>query len=114
VKGIKMIKDNCLCCGELEYITEDNKLCIKCLNQTKILVVDIEFKDGSILSECVIFNNLAPGEMAIQDYEDIEKKFQKLPWYSRWDGHINFQNKFINGWFHVENVKSYVIRYIDK
>jgi hypothetical protein len=81
-------------------------------------VINIEFKDGSILSHCVIFNEDPNGigvkgnEKALININKINDKFKKLPWYSRWDGWIYFQNKYINGHCHVENIKSYEIVFV--
>lgn len=109
-----MIKGQCISCGKEAFITEEDKLCNKCFANHKILVVDIEFKDGLILYNCGIFDNEKQGELVIQNEELIKKRFQKLPWYSRWDGWIYFQNNNINGHCHVENIKSYKVKYVNK
>jgi len=109
-----MIKGNCKNCGKEDFITEDEGLCYNCFHKSKILVVDIELKDGTKLNGCAIFSGENKrGETAIRNEDIIEKKFQKLPRYSPTGGMINFQTSMINGYFHVENVKDYKIKWID-
>ena len=114
----KMYDEGLRCKGKGLNCTgcKDKKECVECIETdiNNILVVDIEFKDGLIINNCGIFNNPKQSEMAIQDEHLINKIFQKYPWYARGDGFINFQNSNINGYFHVENVKSYFIKYINK
>jgi hypothetical protein len=79
-------------------------------------IVNVIFKDDTTLLGCAIFDEKPDraGMDCIRDKEVVEKKFQKLPWYSRFDGWIYFQNKYINGQFHVENVDSYSIKMFTK
>jgi hypothetical protein len=82
----------------------------------EFFVVDVEFKNNDTkLIKCVIFPEEGKrGEISIQDKSEIEKKFQKLPWYAPTDGLIHFQNSVINGHFHVQNVKEYNIYKVSK
>lgn len=76
-------------------------------------IVNVTFDNDSMLIHCVIFDEEPQkGTKGLIDEDLIKRKFQKLPWYSRWDGWIYFQNKYINGCFHVHNVKNYEIKYI--
>ena len=109
-----MIKGKCSKCGIENYITEEDNLCYRCnLMENKILVVDMEFNDGLTLQNCVIFNDdPKQGDTAIQNEKIVYNKFKKLPWYSKWDGWIYFQNNNINGYCHNKNIKSFTIKYI--
>jgi hypothetical protein len=78
-------------------------------------VANIEFKDGSTLTHCVIFGEEPyAGAKALEYADEIEQKFKRLPWYSKWDGWIYFQNKYINGCCHVENIRNYEIVFVSK
>jgi ABC-type phosphate/phosphonate transport system ATPase subunit len=79
----------------------------------RVTLIDIEFLDGNILKDCVIFKNSDKGEFAINNESVIADKFMKMPSYSKTDGWIYFQNKYINGTFHVENVLNYKIKYFE-
>jgi len=78
-------------------------------------VVNITFKDDSTLNHCAIFEDEPhKGMESLTNIISIKRKFQKLPWYSRFDGWVYFQNKYINGCFHVENVKDYEVVMVTK
>jgi len=79
-------------------------------------VVTVTFKDKTTLNRCVIFPEepFKAGMESLKDEESINEKFKKLPWYSKWDGLVYFQNKYINGHFHVENIESYDVYFITK
>lgn len=76
-------------------------------------VVNVIFKDDTELFRCAIFEDINnKSQPSITNEKRIEEKFQKLPWYPIGDGLIYFQNRYINGCFHVENVRSYEIVYV--
>lgn len=76
-------------------------------------VVNITFKDNSTLIHCVIFDEEPyTGTKSLADIDKINEKFKKLPWYSKWDGWVYFQNKYINGCCHVENIENYEIVFV--
>lgn len=60
---------------------------MKNLNE-KFPVVNITFVDDFKLIHCVIFeeDDIVKNLPSITNVDLIKKKFQKLPWYSRWNG----------------------------
>jgi hypothetical protein len=54
----------------------------------KFPVVNITFVDDFKLIHCVIFeeDDIVKNLPSITNVDLIKKKFQKLPWYSRWNG----------------------------
>jgi len=78
-------------------------------------VVTITFKDRTMLNYCVIFDEEpSKGTEGLKYQDEIELKFKKLPWYSRFDGWVYFQSRYINGCFHVENVDEYKVYFVSK
>jgi len=78
------------------------------LNNIKTLLVDIVLKDKTVLSNCVIYpEDVQSGQEGFTTVEEIDDAFRKIPWGRRY---IAFQNEMINGYTHVNNIESYVIK----
>ena len=107
---------SCIRCGTTKNKVDENKICDAChIENNEILVVDMTFKNGLELENCAIFReDPKTGDRGIQNKGELETKFQKLPWYSRYDGWIYFQSSMINGYCHVENIVDYKVKWVSK
>jgi hypothetical protein len=77
-------------------------------NQSIIFItVDIEMKNDFLFKECSVFKPFPKaGQESIQSITEIQSMFDNKANYWH-NGFICFQNEWINGTIHVDNIKSY-------
>jgi radical SAM superfamily enzyme len=68
--------------------------------------IDITVKDGTVIKGCCIYpEDVKNGDSNITDKKEIDMVLSKVPWGKKY---ISFQNEFINGHIHVNNILEYI------
>lgn len=74
--------------------------------------VDIKLKNGSVLYNCSIFeevvNELKTEMKYIAEENRVKEQFSKMPWGNE-HRFVYFQNESMNGKVNVVNIDSYII-----